>query len=120
MNTEIIQPTQETHHGVPGPKPIVAVIPGMDVAKLMAAKCSTYEYNQLILAKLKDAGAPVEGMIHLKIANGSVCKLKTNPMQEEEGFCYMWVPPAWVEKLNAMGGLGAGVGVNGQMIEVKA
>lgn len=104
---EIIAPT------IKGPKPIAVVISGMDVAKLAEANCSVYEYNQLILAKLKDAGAPVEGMISLKMANGSVFKMKTNPMVEEQGFTYIWLPPAYVEGINALGGVqGAQVPVN--------
>jgi hypothetical protein len=89
-----------------GPKPIAVMIPSHDIQALTAAKCSPYEYNQLILAKLKDAGAPVEGVINLKMAHGSVYKLKTNPMVEEPGFTYMWLPEAYVHALNAMGGVG--------------
>lgn len=100
-NTQIVEPAIE------GPKPIAVLISSLDIQKLAAAKCSPYEYNQLILAKLKDAGAPVEGMVNLKMAHGSVYKMKTNPMIEEPGFTYMWLPEAYVHTLNAMGGVGA-------------
>lgn len=106
------QPTIIPPSSLDGPKPIAIVIPGVDVIKLTQAKCSPYEFNQLILAKLKDAGAPVEGMVHLKMAFGSVFKMR-NSLQEEEGFTYLWLPPAYIEALNAMGGVqGKVVGVN--------
>ena len=103
---EIIVPSK-------GPKPIAVVIPGVDVIRLAQAKCSPYEFNQLILAKLKDSGAPVEGVIHLKMANGSVFKMR-NSLQEEEGFTYLWLPPEYVEGINALGG------VQGKLVPVNA
>lgn len=82
-----------------GPKPISVEISTQDVRVLFACHTKPDAYMQLILAKLKDAGAPVEGTLHLKLAHGRLCKLKDNPLQEQSGFVYMWLPDAYVEAI---------------------
>lgn len=88
-----------------GPKPITVGISTADVAALFACNTDPYQYMQLILAKLKDAGVPVEGTLHLKLAHGKVFKVKTNPLVEQSEFKYLWLPEAYVLGLAQMGGV---------------
>lgn len=83
-----------------GPKPIAVEIAAIDIQMLFAVGTSPEAYAQLILAKLKDAGAPVEGIIKLKLAHGKVYKMKTNPLVEQEAFEYLWLPDAYVESMH--------------------
>jgi hypothetical protein len=82
-----------------GPKPISVEISTQDVQMLFACHTNPEQYMQLILAKLKDAGAPVEGTLRLRLAHGAVCKLKDNPMQEQAAFVYMWLPEQYVHAI---------------------
>lgn len=59
---------------------------------------------QLILAKLKDAGAPVEGMLHLKMAHGKVFKMKDSVLEEQPSFCYIWLPDEYVDAIGGQVG----------------
>lgn len=82
LNTE---PTTEV-------KPIAVTISTNDVRVLFACGTKPDAYNQLILAKLRDAGAPVEGMIRLKLAHGQIAKVKDNPLEPATEFVYVWLP----------------------------
>lgn len=93
MNQDAIQEVLQ------GPKPISIEISANDVQALFACNTSPDQYNQLILAKLKDAGAPVEGTLRLKLAYGAVCKVKDQPHIEQTSFVYMWLPEAYVESI---------------------
>jgi hypothetical protein len=86
-----------------GPKPISIEISTQDVQMLYACQTSPTAYMQLILAKFKDAGAPVEGTLNLKLAHGMVCKLKDNPLQEQIAFTYLWLPEAYVDGMRNIG-----------------
>lgn len=82
-----------------GPKPISIEISTRDIQMLYACQTGPSQYMQLILAKLKDAGAPVEGTLTLRLAHGAVCKLKDNPLQEQESFVYVWLPESYVHAI---------------------
>lgn len=82
-----------------GPKPISVSISTEDVRMLFACNTSPTAYNQLILAKLKDAGAPVEGTLNLRLAHGKLFKLKDSPLQEQPDFQYIWLPEAYIEAI---------------------
>ena len=82
-----------------GLKPIAVAISTHDIQVLYATRVSPDDYAQLILAKLKDAGAPVEGSLRLKLAHGQVYKLKTNPLKEQDYFEYLWLPMPYVAAL---------------------
>lgn len=75
-----------------GPKPISVEISTMDIRVLFACGTTPHAFNQLILAKLKDAGAPVEGVLNLRLAHGRLCKLKDSVLEEQTSFVYMWLP----------------------------
>lgn len=90
---------------LPGvPKPIMITISNLDVKMLAASRTSPEGYMQCILAALKDAGAPVEGVLKLKLAHGAVARVKPNPMVDEGGFKYVWLAPEYVAAI-AKGGV---------------
>ncbi len=80
-------------------KPIAIAIATDDIQALFACGTSPHMFNQLILAKLKDAGAPVEGMMDLKLAHGRVFKLKDDPLKPQEAFEYLWLPEEYVYQI---------------------
>ena len=84
---------------IEGPKPIAVTISTDDVQALFAVGTNPYNFNQLILAKLKDAGAPVEGTLHLRMAHGSVFKLKDSVFEELPEFTYLWLPENYIYAL---------------------
>jgi len=90
---------------IQGPKPIAAAISTDDIQALYAMGTNPDAFNQLILAKLKDAGAPIEGTLRLRPAHGKVFKLKDSILQEQTEFCYMWMPDAYVEAIANAGGV---------------
>jgi len=87
-----------------GPKPVAARISTHDIQMLYACHTSPDAFLQLILAKLKDAGAPVEGVLRLRLAHGKVFKVKTDPMVEQDAFEYLWLPEAYAEAMNMRSG----------------
>ena len=75
-------------------KPIVVVLTGLD---LMRIKGGPNEFNQELLARLKAAGGPVEGLAWLKLKYGALARVKPNLQDQHIGrFRYMWLPPATV------------------------
>lgn len=87
-----------------GPKPIAVSISANDVQALFACQTDPNQYNQLLLAKLKDAGGPVEGILNLRLAHGKLTKLKDNPLVPQEEFVYLWLPDAYVHAIASAGG----------------
>jgi hypothetical protein len=81
---------------IEGPKPIAVQISTIDIQMLYAVKTSPTAFMQLILAKLKDAGAPVEGILNLRMAHGKVFKIKDSPLEEQSAFTYIWIPDAYL------------------------
>lgn len=88
-----------------GPKPISVSVSTRDVQMLHACGTGPEQYKQLLLAKLKDAGGPVEGMLTLRLAHGELFKMKDNPLEEREEFTYLWLPDAYVAAIAQGGGL---------------
>lgn len=84
-----------------GPKPIAVTVSTSDVHALFMCDTSPDAYNQLILAKLKDAECPaVEGLARLKLTHGQVYKLKDSVFQEQVEFTYLWLPSAYVASMS--------------------
>lgn len=79
-----------------GPKPVKIEITTDDVHKLFLAGTSPTMYMQLLLAKLKDAGGPVEGTLNLRLAHGKLFKVKTDVLRQQDSFAYLWLPDAYV------------------------
>ena len=86
------------------PKPIAVAISTDDVRMLFACGTNPDQYMQCVLAKLKDAGAPVEGTLRYRLAHGAVCKLKDSVMEAQTEFTYLWLPEAYVAAIAARGG----------------
>lgn len=86
-----------------GPKPISISVSTDDVQALFACNTHPDQYNQLLLAKLKDAGGPVEGSLRLRLAHGKLFKMKDSIMQEQTEFTYLWLPDAYVEAVGQVG-----------------
>lgn len=81
-------------------KPIAITINTRDIQMLYAMKTSPDTYHQLLLAKLRDAGGPVEGSIRYRLAHGQLFKLKTNPLKEQDAFEYVWLPEEYVAAMS--------------------
>jgi hypothetical protein len=90
---------------IEGPRPVAASISTDYVQALYACGTGPDAFNQLILAKLKDAGAPIEGALRLRPAHGKVFKLRDSALEERAEFTYMWIPDAYVEAIANAGGL---------------
>jgi hypothetical protein len=88
-----------------GPKPVGIFVSTMEIQVLYASGTNPFAYNQFLLEKLRDAGAPVEGAIHLRLAHGQLFKLKTNPVNPEDGFRYLWLPENYSYALQQAGGV---------------
>lgn len=89
----------ETQEAAPlplGPRPVAVTISANDVAALHACGTRPDAYMQLILAALRDAGAPVEGTLRLRLAHGRLAKVKDDVMKPQDGFVYVWLPDEYV------------------------
>jgi hypothetical protein len=71
-------------------QPIGIIVDAEQIARAYMAKGGPKEFNQMLLAFFKDAGAPVEGGLTLRLAHGKIFKLKSKP--GEFFFRYMWMP----------------------------
>ena len=75
--------------------PIVIVLTGLDVMKIRGGP---NVFNQELLQRLKDAGGPVEGTLHLKLKYGALARVKPNLEDARIGrFRYLWLPPEAVK-----------------------
>lgn len=88
---------------IEGPKPIAASISTDDIQALYACGTNPDAFNQCILAKLKDNGAPIEGTLRLRPAHGKVFKLKDSVLREQAEFTYLWLPDAYVAAVGDVG-----------------
>jgi hypothetical protein len=81
-------------------KPIAVALDAQDIGRMAAENYSPYMFNQEILARLKHAGAPVEGSIRLKLAHGAVARVKPD-LNRGAVFQYIWLDEAYVEGMHA-------------------
>lgn len=82
---------------IAGPKPIAFTVSTQDIRMLTEMRVGRDQYIQLLLAKLRDAGGPVEGVLKLRLAHGKLAKWRDNPLEPQEQFTYMWLPENYVE-----------------------
>jgi len=87
-----------------GPKPISVSVATKDIQMLHACRTSPDQYAQLLLAKLKDAGGPVEGTLKLRLAHGKLFKLKDSLLEEQTEFTYLWLPETYCAAIAAGAG----------------
>jgi len=72
-------------------RPIVIALTGLDVMRMRGGP---NVFNQELLQKLKDAGGPVEGSLHLKLKYGALARVKPSLQDQRIGrFRYVWLPP---------------------------
>lgn len=85
------------------PKPICIVITAEEIGQMTAKRYGPYEYNQYVLAKLKAFGAPVEGTLHLRLAQGAVARVKPDASHPQNYFQWMWLAEPYVRAIAAAG-----------------
>ena len=74
-------------------KPIAVWLSAQELGLHVAKHGTPHEFNQLLLRKLRHAGAPVEGSDagFLRLAHGAVAKVKPDPLLHEMGWRYIWL-----------------------------
>ena len=78
-------------------EPIMVTLTGEDIGHCFARSMKPYEFNQYVLAALRQAGAPIEGSGEgfLKVTRGVVTRMKSHP-RGFGYFGYMWLSQqAW-------------------------
>jgi hypothetical protein len=85
---------------IEGPKPVSARISTHDIQMLYACNTNPDAFMQCILGALKDAGCPaIEGVLRLRCAYGKVFKMKTNLLEEQDYFEYLWLHDSYVDAI---------------------
>jgi hypothetical protein len=76
---------------------IVVTMDAQEIGSLYAQGYDPRQFKRLLLAKLRQAGAPVEGVLEPKLAHGAVYKMRET--EPTERFRYIWLPEALDESL---------------------
>ena len=84
-------------------KPIAVWLSAQELGAHVARYGTPFEFNQMLLAKLKAAGAPVEGQLALRLAHGAVAKVKPDAAKKEFGWKYIRLPEEYVAAIAAGG-----------------
>ena len=84
--------------------PVVITLDAQEIGALYAARATPYAFNQHLLEKFKAAGAPVEGVLELKMSHGQVFKMKDDLYNRPGAFTYMWVNDQYAKALSEGGG----------------
>ncbi len=92
--------------GATSMKPIAIVVSAQDIGRMYHEKYSPKAFMQELLSRFKFAGAPVEGVINMKLAHGAVARVKSNPLEPQDFFQYIWLPEPYVRAIAAGGGNG--------------
>ena len=72
--------------------PVMITLSEQDIGYMYANKTSPREFMQELLARFKQAGAPIEGSAgFLRPAHGVVLKMKTHPSGNPFLFGYLWI-----------------------------
>jgi hypothetical protein len=82
-----------------GPRPIMITITNQEIGAMTAGGASPTLYMQFVMEKLKAAGAPVEGILELKLAHGRLARTRPDPARPEAGFGWVWLPDEWAAAL---------------------
>ena len=84
-------------------KPIAIFLDAQELGALVAKRTTPTEFNQELLRRFRHAGAPVEGLAHLRLSHGAVAKLKPDPNNQVMGFHYIWMPVEYVSAIATIG-----------------
>ena len=79
---------------IPGARRQVGIcisIHGSEIMRLYADKAGPTAFNQYLLEKFRIAGAPVEGVVHLKLAHGAIARVKPKVDSPTGTFQYVWM-----------------------------
>jgi hypothetical protein len=84
-------------------KPVAVWLDAQELGLHVARQGTPHEFNQMLLRKLRHAGAPVEGSDagFLRLAHGAVAKVKPDPGKKEFGWRYLWLPTEYVAAIAA-------------------
>ena len=82
-------------------KVIAIRVAGFEIAALYNDRTGPYQFSQLLLERFKAAGAPVEGIVRLRLARGKVFKIKSRP--GDASFRYVWLPNEHCQALGVQG-----------------
>lgn len=85
-------------------QPILVTLDAQEIGVLTVSGTSPYDFIQYLLAKLKQNGGPVEGVLDYKLAHGRLLRIKESA-QGKGFFDYMWLPDSWLAAINELGGL---------------
>ena len=97
--------------------PVTVTIDAQELGVILRKRLTPWEYQQHILAKLRAAGAPIEGTLRLRPKYGQVARVKDS-LRGPGHFDFMWLPPAWAQAINEQGGLDDGT-PTGKRLEVR-
>lgn len=75
-------------------RPIAIAIDAQEIGRMFADRYSPYAFNQYLLERFKAAGAPVEGVIKMKLVYGAIARMKTQLGDMQ--FTYLWLSPEYV------------------------
>ena len=62
-----------------------------EIVRLNNDKTSPTAFNQYLLTQFRAAGAPVEGLINLRLAHGAIARVKPRLDDEDGVFRYVWM-----------------------------
>ena len=93
-------PSLITDQDAPELKPIVVHLHVQEIGTLFALHTSPFMFEQRVLEELRNAGAPVEGVIKLTLKSGQWHKLMHSP-RGPEYMSYLWLPADVVKRLVA-------------------
>ena len=74
-----------------GERPIAIRVTDQEIGQLFASHTSPHRYSQFLLEKLRDAGAPVSGVLNLRLTRGKLARVKPD-LTRPGVFHYLWLP----------------------------
>jgi hypothetical protein len=77
--------------------PIKVVLDAQEVGRLYANKTNPYKFRQYLLEMLRQAGAPVSGILDLKLDHGAIARFTKEPVVGQ--FTYFWIPEEWTIRM---------------------
>ncbi len=72
-------------------KPIHVALHAQEIGKMFAERTKPFQFRQYLLEQFRAAGAPVSGIVLLKLDHGHIMKLQTSPLGKEF-LPYVWLP----------------------------
>lgn len=105
MNT--ITSTQDAELLKYAQKPIAVELTELEIRSMAASNYTPEEFNNYVLTKLQQCGAPIEGVLRKRPQHGKVFKVKEGELAPPGSFKYMWIDDASLEVMERLGGIGS-------------